>query len=503
MTFWLILALLVVVSALVAYVGDGVAKRVGKRHWRFFGLRPKTTATLVATLTGVLIGLGAFATFMLLVKDARETILQAEQVRYERNRLREEVKRLGGQLGELHEQISSLKNEVVRVEVARQELARDRARLEETLTLAENRLQLANRELTQARQSIEDAQAERTRLQGEIARFQGQIGQYQGEIAQLKDNLNTQKAALDQAVRAVQTLAEQRTRLEATQKALQAQAKTSQAKLAALEQARKSAEAKLTALQARTRQLDQEKRQLEGDVAFLASQSKDRETLDAQRDQLAEQLEASRKEEATLRARIAELQQTAKSLEESRSRLQSGLSNLVGEILLAEQPLVPGQEKQALEEAVRRADLRARRLGLRGALAVENPVFGDPIRQGLLLVRPMGVNADGKVLVRVEYRAKERLFAPGEVLSVGAFSLPASSADIRRRLERLKREAEDKLAQAGWVPEKLAQGSIPSEAMLSFMDQLAPLRGVVRVGVVATNTLYSTETPEIAFQLLP
>ncbi|MBI5811806.1 MAG: DUF3084 domain-containing protein, partial [Meiothermus silvanus] len=83
MTFWLILALLVVVSALVAYTGDLVAKRVGKRHWRFFGLRPRTTATLVATLTGVLIALGAFATFMLLVEDARETILQAEQVRYE------------------------------------------------------------------------------------------------------------------------------------------------------------------------------------------------------------------------------------------------------------------------------------------------------------------------------------------------------------------------------------------------------------------------------------
>lgn len=496
MTFWLILALLVVVSALVAYTGDLVAKRVGKRHWRFFGLRPRTTATLVATLTGVLIALGAFATFMLLVEDARETILQAEQVRYERNRLREEVKRLGGQLEELRAEISTLKNEVVRVDVARQELARDRVRLEETLTRAESRLQLANRELAQARQSIETAQAERDRLQGEISR-------YQSEIAQLKDNLSTQKAALDQAVRAVQTLAEQRTRLEATQKALQAQAKAARAKLAALEGARKSAEAKLTALQERTRQLDQEKRRLEGDVAFLSSQSKDRKNLDAARNQLAEQLAASRQEEMSLRSRIAELEQTVKGLEESRSRLQSGLSNLVGEILLAEQPLTPGQEKQALEEAVRRADLRARLLGLRGALAVESPVFGDPIRQGLLLVRPVGVNADGKVLVRVEFRAKERLFAPGEVLSVGAFSLPASSAEIRRRLERLKREAEEKLARAGWVPEKLAQGTIPSEAMLSFMDQLTPLRGVVRVGVVATNALYSTETPEIAFQLLP
>jgi uncharacterized protein (DUF3084 family) len=91
MTFWAILILLVLVAGLVAYVGDLVAKRVGKRHWRFLGLRPKTTATLVAVATGVLIGLGAFGAFFLLVRAARETILQAEAVRQGRDRLRTEV----------------------------------------------------------------------------------------------------------------------------------------------------------------------------------------------------------------------------------------------------------------------------------------------------------------------------------------------------------------------------------------------------------------------------
>ena len=57
MTFWAILILLVLVAGLVAYVGDLVAKRVGKRHWRFLGLRPKATATLVAVAVTVVLGL--------------------------------------------------------------------------------------------------------------------------------------------------------------------------------------------------------------------------------------------------------------------------------------------------------------------------------------------------------------------------------------------------------------------------------------------------------------
>lgn len=90
MTFWALLVLILLLSAWVAYLGDRVAKWAGKRHYRLFGLRPRQTATLVAVFTGVGIALFSYLGFLLVFREARETILEAEAIRQERDRLRVE-----------------------------------------------------------------------------------------------------------------------------------------------------------------------------------------------------------------------------------------------------------------------------------------------------------------------------------------------------------------------------------------------------------------------------
>ncbi|MFN4071333.1 MAG: DUF3084 domain-containing protein, partial [Thermus caldifontis] len=75
MTFWALLVLILVLSALVAYLGDKVAKWAGKRHYRLFGLRPRQTAPRVAVFTGVGIALFSYLGFLLVFREAREVIL--------------------------------------------------------------------------------------------------------------------------------------------------------------------------------------------------------------------------------------------------------------------------------------------------------------------------------------------------------------------------------------------------------------------------------------------
>jgi uncharacterized protein (DUF3084 family) len=90
MTFWALLILILLLSALVAYLGDRVAKWAGKRHFRLLGLRPRQTATLVAVFTGVGIALFSYLGFLLVFREARETILEAQAIREERDRLKGE-----------------------------------------------------------------------------------------------------------------------------------------------------------------------------------------------------------------------------------------------------------------------------------------------------------------------------------------------------------------------------------------------------------------------------
>ncbi|MCC6731473.1 MAG: DUF3084 domain-containing protein [Chthonomonadales bacterium] len=73
------LVLTVLVGGVIAYTGDLIGRRFGKRRASIFGLRPKHTAILITTVTGVLIsGLTTGALF-LAVPPVRNVMLRGEQ----------------------------------------------------------------------------------------------------------------------------------------------------------------------------------------------------------------------------------------------------------------------------------------------------------------------------------------------------------------------------------------------------------------------------------------
>jgi uncharacterized protein (DUF3084 family) len=481
MTFWAILILLVLVAGLVAYVGDLVAKRVGKRHWRFLGLRPRTTAALVAIGTGVLIALGAFGTFFLLVRDARETILQAEAVRQERDRLRTEVERLENRAASIFSQYEQLKLE--------------RDEFEKNNTLLARQL-AQNAELQrQTRQDLEDVLVEREKLRQEVEKLQAASSAQREALEQLKQirlSLLQEKEQLQK----------EKTQLLADRATLVAQARRAEQQLQAFESASREARTRLKALQARTaelearlRQLEADKRNLEGDIAVLVSPQ-------ASASDNSHQLEALQRENSELKSSLAEAQRELQLLRERNQMLAASLDKSLRMSLLTEEPVEPGNEQPALSEITRRVDNRIRLLGLRGVDVLIKPIPTSP-KPGLLLARIQGIGADGRVRVVIEYRAREQAFSQGDVLASTYLILPASQAELRRRLDTLSQSAENRLSEAGWVPEKLAKGGIALEEFVTLATQLSGRRGGARIVVVALDNLYPTEPPRLGLRLLP
>lgn len=482
MTFWAILILLVLVAGLVAYVGDLVAKRVGKRHWRFLGLRPKTTATLVAVGTGILIGLGAFGTFFLLVQEARETILQAESVRQERDRLRTEVGRLESRAASIFSQYEQLKIERDEFEKNNNLLARQLAQ---------------NAELQrQTRQDLENALVEREKLRQEVEKFQAASAAQHEALKQLKQ---LRLGLLQEQER----LQKEKAQLQAGRTALLAQVRKAEQQLQAFEVASREAKARLSNLQARTkelearlRELEAEKRSLEGDVALLGSIPTPSPPSD---DGLLETLQQSNSE---LKGKLAEAQRELQQLRERTQMLATSLEKSLRLNLLAEELVVPGNEQAALNEISRRADSRVRLIGLRGVEILVSPSLVN-LKPGVFLARIHSIGADGRVRVSIEYRAREQVFPQGEILATTTLLLPASTSEMRRKLNALSQVAENRLAEAGWVPEKLAQGGIALEEFVGLAAQLFGKRGGARVAVVALADLYPTEPPRLGLRLLP
>lgn len=477
MTFWAILILMVLVAGLVAYVGNLVAKRVGKRHWRILGLRPRATATLVAVGTGMLIALGAFGAFFLVVRDARETILQAEAVRQERDRLRTEVKRLEWRAASMFSQNEQLKTE-------RDEFERNNTLLARQLTL--------NLELQQqTRQELEGVLVEREILRQEVEKLQATSTEQRQSLAELKQiRLNLQQ---------------EKDRLQTNHTELLAQSRRVEQRLRQLETASAEAQARLVSLQARTRelegqlhQLEADKRRLEGDVAVLGSGGQSQ----ASSESTNLILEADQRENQALRTRLLETQREVQQLRERNQLIVASLEKSLHMNLLAEELVMPGNEQVALGEVTRRAGNRVRLIGLRDMEVVEQPSLNN-LKPGLFLARIQNISSEGQVRLVIEYRAREQAFAAGEVLASTTLVLPASMTEMRRKFNTLGQAAEDRLTTAGWVPEKLAQGGIALEEFVSIASQLSGRRGGARVAVVALGNLYPTEPPRLGLKTLP
>ncbi|AEV16736.1 hypothetical protein TCCBUS3UF1_16950 [Thermus sp. CCB_US3_UF1] len=452
MTFWALLTLILLLSALVAYLGDKVAKWAGKRHYRLFGLRPRQTATLIAVATGVGIALLSYLGFLLVFREAREVILEAEAVRQERDRLRSE------------REVLLKAKEAMEGETAR--------------ALAElNALRAERKRLYEA---LEGAEALRKRLEAEAQALEGQVAALQGERRALlreRERLLEGQEALSQLLAEKNRELGHRTRelagLEARVRALQGEAKR---------------------LEGEKERLLRESQRLEGDLALLQAQLEEarrqRQALAQEVVSLKEALLRSRQELRQTEERVRSLLAQAEALQGERGQLAQNLARLAQGFYLGEVRL--GQEEgQALLQQV--AERRALLQGFRGA-----ELLGGATGPGLAVLEGAGYR-EGRLLVRVRFYPERKAFAQGEVLAARTFRL-STPARHQEALEALGQEVRGRLLEAGFPPE---YATFPSaEELARGLALLQGRKGVVRVGVVAAKDLWTAERPLLYYTLL-
>ena len=446
MTFWALLTLILLLSALVAYLGDRVAKWAGKRHFRFLGLRPRQTATLVAVMTGVGIALFSYLGFLLVFREARETILEAQAVREERDRLKGEREAL-------------LKaKEAMEAEAAR--------------ALSElNALRAERKELLKA---LEEAEALKGRLMAEARGLQAQVAALGKEKARLGEE-KTRLAAL---------LSEREVLLAEKERALAERTGA----LKALEEA-------LRRTAAEKKRLEGEKGRLEADIAILQARleeaRRERQGLEEELSALRGRLAEAQRSLAQAEERVRGLLRQAEALAGERGQLSERLLRLSQGLYLGEVRLGAEEGRATLERV---AERRALLQGFRGAELLEGEVRGP----GLVVLEGAGYR-DGRLLVRFRFYPEKKAFAAGEVLASATFRL-STQARHQEVLERLGEEARRRLLEAGFPPE---YATFPSpEELARGLALLQGRKGVVRLGVVAAKDLWTTERPLLAYQLL-
>jgi len=493
MSLWTLLLNLLLIAAVIAYVGDVVGRRVGRRHLRLFGLRPRTTALVVAVFTGVVIALLAFAAFFFLASDARKTILEAEKVRQERDLLRSEVRRLGGHVGELEARAARALGESERLERELQTKADALKLAEAEIRKLQGEKELLQQAVEETRKQLEEREVELGRVRAEVERIGAEREALEREFDALQQG---QILLLDDLEKLRQAVA------EAIQRAEAAQAKTRAAEAAAAQ-----AEQRVQAIQKEIDALEKERQQLLGDITTLDAE---RKALEEQRDalrlanrRLQDQLTAANQEVFNLKQELLRLAQERSSTQRSLEVLRRQLSESLKDTVLGEAVWSSGGLQQVVDQVVHLAEVQVRVEGFRGVLVPEDLSSEGWKAPGVLQARAEGVAPDGKVLLQLRYVPRQRRFRIGQVLALRELPPPRMQPErVRQGLEALREAAFERLLRAGVLPEKVAAAGLTGAVLADFQAQIRDEVENVVVAVVAADDVWTTETPKLLYQVL-
>lgn len=135
----MLIVVLVLTGGVIAFIGDRLGSKVGKKKLSLFGLRPRHTSILVTIITGILITTVTFGILAIASKDVRTAL-------FGMNKLKEELNEKQSMLEEASGALVNVKNDL---NMTKEEYAKSKKDLEETqedLEIAQQAAELLRQE---------------------------------------------------------------------------------------------------------------------------------------------------------------------------------------------------------------------------------------------------------------------------------------------------------------------------------------------------------------------
>lgn len=186
---WSLIALLIVGGGIVAWVGDNVGMRLGKKRVKIFNMRPKRTATFITVCTGIGIALVS----LLLVS------ISSEQVRtalFSMNYVQSQITALTAELQQNRDDLTMMEIELMQnrgeLDKKQNELQAIEAELEE----GAKQLAEAEKKLAEMKNLVEKARKERTALVSENSKLRKEGKELETSVKSLRKESEELRANL-------------------------------------------------------------------------------------------------------------------------------------------------------------------------------------------------------------------------------------------------------------------------------------------------------------------
>ncbi len=217
----ILIAFLIIISGLVAFLGDRVGRKVGKKRLSLFGLRPRHTSVIITIVTGALIASLSITILLATSRNVRTAIFNLQGVLSDLAALSLQVQQRDAQLQERDTQLREMEEEIQRTEEELGRIRQDRTQLESELDETTREYLQVTRELEEITEQLEEVTGEYNKVSGELEEVALELASVSEELETAKEEifeLEEDKAYLtrifDEQTKELENLLTQRRELE-------------------------------------------------------------------------------------------------------------------------------------------------------------------------------------------------------------------------------------------------------------------------------------------------
>ncbi len=173
-----VILVLMAMGGIIAYLGDKIGTRVGKRRLTLFGLRPKYTSIIITICSGTLIACLTVATMAVLNENVRVALFGLSRLHAEMDRLNEDIVAKNEALAQgeklLHEKNTEIEQMTGRLTTISDELSQvetQRNNMQAQLSVVEEAYEKAKADIATSAGEIKALEETKTELSGNIEKL--------------------------------------------------------------------------------------------------------------------------------------------------------------------------------------------------------------------------------------------------------------------------------------------------------------------------------------------
>jgi len=194
---------MIVVSGLIAYVGDLIGRRMGRKRLSLFGLRPKHTAIVISIVAGAIIAAITLTATFIVSREVRELLFTPL------DKIKSELADSRVALSKAHLETTAAENKI-------------KTRTAE-LTVAEKKLASADAKLIELNNQRENAIARLSKITNQLKRQNDEYNKAKIMLAKAESELGTKRQGLLTAQNILVDIAKKKSKLEDKRLALEQQ----------------------------------------------------------------------------------------------------------------------------------------------------------------------------------------------------------------------------------------------------------------------------------------